>query len=77
MMSRHGPGHSNLSLKWVNCFWVLRSRFFLCQQRNIKIINHTVTIDPSKHLNESLFHLNKYGTIEFTNNFKKSLWNLN
>ena len=27
------------------------------QQRNIKIINHTDTIDPSKHLNESLFYL--------------------
>ena len=48
----------------------------MCQQRNIKIINHTDTIDPSKHLNESLFHLNRYGAIEFTNNFKKFLCNL-
>ena len=48
----------------------------MCQQRNIKIINHTVTIDPSKHLNESLFHLNRYRAIEFVNNFKKSLCNL-
>ena len=28
----------------------------MCQQRNIKIINHTDTIDPSKYLSESLFH---------------------
>ena len=42
----------------------------MCQQQNIKIINHTDTIDPSKHLNESLFHLNRYGAIEFANNFK-------
>ena len=37
----------------------------MCQQRNIKAINHTNTIDPAKHLNESKFHLNKYGTIKF------------
>ena len=48
----------------------------MCQQQNIKIINHTDTIDPSKHLNESLFHLNRYGAIEFGNNFKKNLCNL-
>ena len=47
-----------------------------CHQRNIKIINHTDTIDPPKHLNESLFHLNIYGAIEFANNFKKKLRNL-
>ena len=44
------------------------------QQRNIKIINHTNTIDPSKHLNESLFHLNRYGAVEFANNFKNFLY---
>ena len=48
----------------------------MCQQWNIKIINPTNTIDPSKHLNESLFHLNRYGAIEFVNNFKKGLCNL-
>ena len=49
----------------------------MCQQRNIKIIiNHTDTADPSKHLNESLFHLNIYGANEYANNFKKSLCNL-
>ena len=45
----------------------------ICQERNIKIINDTDTIDPSKHLNESLFHLNRYGAIDFAKNFKKSL----
>ena len=43
----------------------------MCQQQNIKIINHTDTIDLLKHLIESLFLLNRYGAIEFTNNFKK------
>ena len=44
--------------------------------KNIKIINHTDTIDPLKHLNESLFHLGRYGAIEFANHFKKILCNL-
>ena len=48
----------------------------MCQQRNIKIINYSDTIGPSKHLNESLFHLNRYGAIEFANNFLKTLCNL-
>ena len=47
-----------------------------CQQRNIKIINHTNTIDLSKHLNESDFHLNRYGAIKVVKNFKKDLCNL-
>ena len=48
----------------------------MCQQQSTKIINYTDTIDPSKHLNESLFHLNRYGAIEFGNNFNKLLCNL-
>ena len=28
MMFQHGPGRSNLSVKWVNFFWVLSSTFF-------------------------------------------------
>ena len=48
----------------------------MCQQQNNKIINHTDTIDPWKHLNESLFHLNRCGAAEFANNFKKFLCNL-
>ena len=45
------------------------------QQRNVKIIDAN-TINPSKHLHESLFHLNRYGAIEFANNLKKTLRNL-
>ena len=48
----------------------------MCQQRNIKIINHTDTTDSSKHLNESLLDLNRYGAIEFANKFKNVLCNL-
>ena len=43
----------------------------MCQQRNIKVINHTDTIDPSKHLNEGLFHLNRYRVTDFAKKFKK------
>ena len=34
----------------------------MCEQRNIKIINQSDTIDRSRHLNESHLHLNRYGT---------------
>ena len=37
----------------------------MCQQRNIKVISHTNTTDPPKHVNESQRHLDKYGTFEF------------
>ena len=53
----------------------------MCQQWNIKVISHTKLairtsqISPTKHLNES--HLNKYGTIEFAQNFKNFLYKLN
>ena len=42
----------------------------MCELRNIKIINHSDTIDRSRHLNESHLHLNRYGTVEFAKNFK-------
>ena len=48
----------------------------MCKQRNINIINHSDNIDPTKHLNESNLHLNRYGSIAFSNNFKKFLCNL-
>ena len=48
----------------------------MCQQQNIKIINCTDQIDPSKHLNESLFHINRYRAIKFVKNFKTFLCNL-
>ena len=63
--------HLNNKVNEVN-----RRLINICQQRNIKIINHTDTIDPSKHLSESLFHLNRYGATDFANNFKKNLCNL-
>ena len=49
----------------------------MCLQRNIKVVSYTNTIDFSINLNESQIHLNKHGTIEFTKNFKKFLYNLN
>ena len=49
----------------------------MCLQRNIKVVSYTNTIDFSINLNESQIHLNKYGTIELTKNFKKFLYNLN
>ena len=45
----------------------------MCEQRNIKIINHSDTIDRSRHLNESHLHLNRYGTVEVAKNFKNFL----
>ena len=48
----------------------------MCEQRNIKIINHSDTIDRSRHLNESHLHLNRYGTVEFAKNFKNLLCKL-
>ena len=48
----------------------------MCEQRNIKIINHSDTIDRSRHLNESDLHLNRYGTVEFAKNFKNLLCKL-
>ena len=48
----------------------------MCEQRNIKIINHSDTIDRSRHLNESHLHLNRYGTVEFAKNFKNFLCKL-
>ena len=48
----------------------------MCQQPNIKVISHTNTTDPAKHLNERKLYLNKYGTIEFAENFKNFLYKL-
>ena len=48
----------------------------MCQERNINFINHTNTIDPKRHLNESHLHLNRYGTNEFTKNFANFLCNM-
>ena len=48
----------------------------MCNQREIKIVNHTDTIDPAKNLNESQLHLNRYGNIIFGKNFEKFLCEL-
>ena len=48
----------------------------MCNHRGFPVINHTKTIDPGNHLNESQLHLNRYSNIEFTKNFKKFLCNL-
>ena len=48
----------------------------MCQARNIAYINHSDSIDPEQHLNESNIHLNKYGNIEFSKNFADFLYNM-
>ena len=48
----------------------------MCDARNINCINHSNTIDPEKHLNESHLHLNKYGSINFSKNFASFLCSL-
>ena len=48
----------------------------MCNQREIKVVNHTDTIDPAKNLNESQLHLNRYGNIKFGKNFEKFLCEL-
>ena len=48
----------------------------MCHARNIGCINHSDTIDPEQHLNESNIHLNKYGNIDFSKNFTNFLYNL-
>ena len=48
----------------------------MCHARNIGCINHSDTIDPEQHLNESNIHLNKYGNIEFSKHFANFLYNL-
>ena len=73
--------HDSLIVPWNdnlnnNVNEVNGSLINMCQQWNTEMINHTDTIDPSKHLNESHFHLNRYGTMEFAINFKKLLYNL-
>ena len=42
----------------------------MCKERSISYIDHVDAISPEHHLNESHLHLNRYGTIEFANNFK-------
>ena len=48
----------------------------MCHARNIGCINHSDTIDPEQHLNESSIHLKKYGNKEFSKNFTNFLYDL-
>ena len=48
----------------------------MCHTRNTGCINHSDTIDPEQHLDESNIHLNKYENIEFSKNFTNFLYDL-
>ena len=52
----------------VNCRLVHMSA-----EQNIPYINHTNSIQPENHLNESNLHFNRYGTIAFASSISKFL----
>ena len=64
------PRNDNLNSKAseVNCRLV-----HMCAERNISYIDHTNSIQPENHLNESKLHFNRYGTIAFANSISKFL----
>ena len=64
------PRNDNLNNKAseVNCRLV-----HMCAERNIPYIDHTNSIQPENHLNESKLHFNRYGTIAFANGISKFL----
>ena len=64
------PRNDNLNIKAseVNCRLV-----HMCTERNIPYIDHTNSIQPENHLNESKLHFNRYGTIAFANSVSKFL----
>ena len=64
------PRNDNLNNKAseVNCCLV-----HMCAERNIPYIDHTNSIQPENHLNESKLHFNRYGTIAFANSIFKFL----
>ena len=64
------PRNDNLNSKAseVNCRLV-----HMCAERNIPYIDHTNSIQPENHLNESKLHFNRYGTIAFANSISKFL----
>ena len=65
------PRNDNLNNKAseVNCRLV-----HMCAERNIPYIDHTNSIQPENHLNESKLHFNRYGTIAFANSISKFLY---
>ena len=45
----------------------------MCAERNIPYIDHTNSIQPENHLNESKLHFKRYGTVAFVNSISKFL----
>ena len=62
------PRNDNLNNKAseVNCRLV-----HMCAERNIPYIDHTNSIQPENHLNESKLHFIWYGITAFTNSISK------
>ena len=48
----------------------------ICNQSNIRFINHSDDIQPKRHVNDSKVHLNRYGTIVFAKKITKFLSDL-
>ena len=64
------PRNSNLNNKANE----VNSRLIhMCTERNFPYINHTNSIMPENHLNESKLHFNRYRTIAFANSMSKFL----
>ena len=56
---------------------VNRCLVLMCKERNISLISHDESIDPSKHLNETKLHLNSNGIKIFAEKFSRFLVKLN
>ena len=46
---------------------------YMCAERNIPYMDHTNSIQPENHLNESKLHFNRYGTKAFANSMSRFL----
>ena len=64
------PRNDNLNNKTME---VNSHLVHMCAGRNIPYIDHTNSIQPENHLNESKLHINRYGTIAFANSMSKFL----
>ena len=56
---------------------VNRRLALMCKERNISLLSHDESIDPSNHLNERKLHLNSNGIKVFAENFSRFLVKLN
>ena len=56
---------------------VNRQLMLMCKERNISLLSHDESIDPSKHLNKSKLHLNSNGINVFGETFSRFLVKLN